>query len=268
MNIFNKTLVNIKSQGLKKTFKKIILRLNDIILLKKYYRNKNTKKILKLKTIEERFNNIYQINYWSDNESISGSGSNLESTKNIRFHLPLLIKNYKIQSILDAPCGDLNWMFHILKDLKMDYFGADIVDELIIDNKKKYENQYIKFAKKNIINDKLPKYDLMICRDCLFHLSYKDILLFFNNFLSSEIKFLLIDSHLNDNYVFKNKDIITGDFRLLDFFSEPFNFKKNFVYSFDDRNNLEIKNFKQMYLFSKSQIQSNLNNFSKKNIST
>ena len=83
----------------------------------------------------------------------------------------------------------------------------------------------------------------------------------FNLNSSSEIKFLLIDSHLNDNYVFKNKDIITGDFRLLDFFSEPFNFKKNFVYSFDDRNNLEIKNFKQMYLFSKSQIQNNLNNF-------
>ena len=98
----------------------------------------------------------------------------------------------------------------------------------------------------------------MICRDCIFHFSYNDTYLFFKNFVSSNIKYLLITSHLNEEYTFKNKDIVTGDFRLLDIFSEPFNFEKKYIYTFDDRDSIEIKNFKQGYLFSKEQIESSL----------
>ena len=72
--------------------------------------------------------------------------------------------------------------------------------------------------------------------------------------MSSEIKYILVTSHLNKEYNFKNKDIISGDFRLLDIFSEPFNIKKEFIYEFDDRDIFEIKNFKQMYLFSTEKI--------------
>jgi hypothetical protein len=53
--------------------------------------------------------------------------------------------------------------------------GADIVKDLIDINKKKYENEKIKFMKLDIKYDKLPDSDLMICRDCLFHFSNKDI---------------------------------------------------------------------------------------------
>ena len=85
---------------------------------------------------------------------------------------------------------------------------------------------------------------------------------FFDNFLSSEINYILLNSHSNNNNIFENKDIITGDFRLLDIFSEPLNFKREFIYKFDDRDIDEIKNFKMMYLFKKEQISKNL----KKNI--
>jgi len=97
----------------------------------------------------------------------------------------------------------------------------------------------------------------MICRDCLFHFSYQDIFQFFKNFLSSKIDYLLLTSHLNDKPKFKNEDIVTGDFRFIDFFSKPFNFDKNYLFTFDDRET-ENQNFKQMYLFSKSQIKDNL----------
>ncbi|MDA9168886.1 hypothetical protein N9O05_02895, partial [Pelagibacteraceae bacterium] len=70
----------------------------------------------------------------------------------------------------------------------------------------------------------------------------------------------LLTSHLNTEHKFENKDIVTGDFRKIDLFSKPFNFEKNYIYSFDDKDKLEIQHFKQMYLFSKLQIKNILLN--------
>jgi len=254
MNLIKKIFINFKSKGLKKTVIKVISQVIDIVLLKRYIKNKLSQEILSQKTLEERFDKIYTSNYWSDSQSRSGSGSNLESTKNIRYHLPLIIKKFNIKSIFDAPCGDLNWMSHILKDINIDYHGSDIVEKIIVSNNKKFKKNKITFSKKNIIIDELPNCDLMICRDCLLHFSYNDIFLFLNNFISSNIKYLLTTSNLNEEHIFTNTNIVTGDFRLLDLFSEPFNLEKKHIYSFDDRDYLEIKNFKQMYLFSREQL--------------
>ena len=98
----------------------------------------------------------------------------------------------------------------------------------------------------------------MICRDCLFHFSYEDIFKFFENFINSNIKFLLTTSHFNDynnnKSFFKNKNILTGDFRKIDLFSEPFSFKKNYLLSIEDRDSLDVTNHKFLYLFSREQI--------------
>ena len=255
-----KILVSLKNLGIKKTIYKIYFEFIKIITLKNFKQKKNTIKILKLKSIDERFAKIYSTNYWSDNESKSGSGSSFKSTENIRLHLPIIIKKFNIKNIFDAPCGDFNWMRYVLRNLEINYLGADIVEDIISFNKKEYENNKIKFNKLDIRIDKLPKADLMILRDCLFHFSYEDIKLFFKNFLSSEIKYILITSHLNSEYKFENRDITTGDYRLIDIFTEPFSFEKNYIYTFDDRDQLEIKNFKQMYLFSRLKIEKNLTN--------
>tara|TARA_B100000927_G_scaffold288103_1_gene282136 strand:+ start:3121 stop:3909 length:789 start_codon:yes stop_codon:yes gene_type:complete len=256
--MLRKVFFSIKEIGFKKTIIKSI----------NYFSKKNSKrrdlkkKIFETKSIKKRFNEIYQSNFWLG-ESRSGTGSELNVTKNIRAELPIIFKKFNIKKIFDAPCGDFNWMREFLKNYEIDYLGADIVKDIININKKKYENNKTKFKELDIIIDKLPKSDLMICRDCLFHFSNSDIFSFFNNFLSSEIKYLLITSHLNQEHKFENRDILTGDFRLIDFFSPPFNFKKNYLYSFDDREN-EQSNYKQMYLFSKSQIESNLTKCDKK----
>lgn len=250
--MLKKILISIKTIGFKRTIIKLIFK----IKLKKI-----EKKIFKTKSVEEKFDLIYSTNYWFDKESRSGTGSSLMSTKNIRFHLPKIFKKFDIKKLFDAPCGDFNWMLHVLKSTKIDYLGSDIVKDLIVSNKK-YENDRIKFSKLDIRFDKLPDSDLMICRDCLFHFSYKDIFLFLNNFLSSDIKYILLTSNLNSDHKFENKDIVTGDFREIDLFSKPFNFEKNYIYSFDDRG-LEIEHFKQMYLFSKLQIKNVLLNTTK-----
>jgi FMN-dependent NADH-azoreductase len=53
------------------------------------------------------------------------------------------------------------------------YVGADIVDELIQSNKRKYPKHYFRVL--DITQDELPKVDLMMVRDCLVHLSDADV---------------------------------------------------------------------------------------------
>ena len=81
--------------------------------------------ILGLKDPEERFTKIYQENHWNDSESRSGEGSTQENTQNIRSELPKVLKKYKIKSMLDAPCGDFNWM-NVIKNTSIKYIGGDI----------------------------------------------------------------------------------------------------------------------------------------------
>ena len=72
------------------------------------------------------------------------------------------------------------------------------------------------------------------------------------NWMSQVLKNIEID--------YLGSDIVTGDFHKIDLFSKPFNFEKNYIYNFDDKDKLEIQHFKQMHLFSKLQIKNILLN--------
>ena len=68
-------------------------------------------------------------------------------------------------------------------------------------------------------------------RDCLFHLSNEDINHFFVNLSRLEYKYLLTSTHLVHEG-FCNTNIASGeykDFRMIDLFSDPFNFSKENV---------------------------------------
>ena len=60
--------------------------------------------------VKETFTEIYTENLWASAESKSGTGSELRNTEVLRQELSVLLKKYKIQSMLDIPCGDFNWM--------------------------------------------------------------------------------------------------------------------------------------------------------------
>jgi len=62
---------------------------------------------------------------WSggNKETRCGWGSTLEATKPIRAALPGLLEKYKIKSILDIGCGDLNWIHDLINDIH--YTGID-----------------------------------------------------------------------------------------------------------------------------------------------
>jgi SAM-dependent methyltransferase len=179
------------------------------------------RRLLRKSTPAEIFANIYEKNVWHDSESVSGAGSTLRYTENLRKHLPEVFSSLSIKSVYDAPCGDFNWMREVVSGNDILYFGGDIVPALIEENAQHNQDGRIKFRVADITVDKFPKVDLWICRDCLFHLSNKDIYLALKNYVSSEVPYVLTTTHINDTG-FKNVDIPTGDFRLIDLFSAPF----------------------------------------------
>lgn len=177
------------------------------------------------------FSQYYQRNHWKDPESRSGPGSTLEYTKNLRARLPELFDKFNINTVLDAPCGDFNWMKHVVENYDITYLGCDIVPEIVRDNQK-YVTDKIQFSELDITCDKLPDADLMICRDCLFHFSEEYIWKFLNNLAQSNIKYLLTSSHINNT---QNKNIKVGDFFTLNLFAFPYNFDRSGVlFSIDD----------------------------------
>ena len=191
-----------------------------------FYLYKKNTKFLSLKNNKDRFTEIYKSNYWDNDESVSGPGSTIKNTEKLRSELPSLLKKFNISTILDAPCGDFNWMKLFLRNNKLiKYTGGDIVVEIIKKNNQLYKNNAVTFVKLDITNDILPECDLMICRDCLIHFSYNDINKFLINFNKSKIKYLLTTNfHFNKKNYQENKDILTGDYRLINLQTKPFNF--------------------------------------------
>lgn len=126
-----------------------------------------------IKGARRSFSHIYASNFWKSRESRSGPGSSLESTAVIRKALPKIIGEYSIESMLDAPCGDYNWMKTI--DKKCDYIGGDIAPDMVAVNNEKYSSEKVRFMHIDIITSELLEVDLIFCRDCLQHLSYENI---------------------------------------------------------------------------------------------
>ena len=119
-------------------------------------------------------------------------------------------------------------MKEIIGNLNATYIGADIVSSVIADNVENYSSEKVSFAHLNLTCDKLPKADLLFSRDFLFHLSYEDIARYFQNVLSSDIKYLMTTTHINDGAI-ENKDIKTGGWRWFDLFSSPFHFSDKMI---------------------------------------
>lgn len=192
--------------------------LQNKYLLKYLFHNKSNKR---------KFTYYYHSNTFKSNESKSGEGSTLEQTKNIRESIPVVIKDFGISVFIDAPCGDFNWMQYVDMDLLEKYYGIDIVEDIIENNKVKYANEKIEFLNMDIANDPLPKGDLILCRDCLVHLTFRDGIKAIRNFKNSKINYLLtttfVDRELNNDL--KGNDV----WRTLNMQLPPFNFPKPLV---------------------------------------
>jgi len=174
---------------------------------------------MSLRTNTSIFEDIYRTNAWLDPQSRSGTGSSHDATTAVRAALSPLLTDFGIRSILDAPCGDFNWMREV--DLRgIPYTGIDVVPAIIAANSR-YAAPDRTFKTLDLINDTLPAADLILCRDTLVHFPYRDIFLALKNFKASGACFLLTTTYPGHS----NRDVpIMSYWRPLDLQAAPFCF--------------------------------------------
>jgi hypothetical protein len=157
----------------------------------------------KIMTIAAFYNNAN----WppTKRSSSSGGGSNLgsETTTSLRLINEAIVQ-YNISSMIDMPCGDLNWIFDSWEtdSLKV-YLGLDIAKDVIALNQIRFAHHSNKlFRHWDGASCSLPKYhapdgaaatsfELVHSRDVVQHLPQEMGLKFFCNIFQSGAKILI-----------------------------------------------------------------------------
>jgi len=167
--------------------------------------------------MENIFNKIYTENLWGNSESKSGPGSSFLETQLIGPQLKRIIKQYDIKTMLDVPCGDFNWMSHLVNHLGCKYTGGDIVSEIISENSIRYPN--VQFQKIDLTSLSSSA-DLIFCRDCLVHFPFAFIHKTIESLKKTQSKYFMT-THFPANPF--NADIPIGHWRPLNLCQSPFN---------------------------------------------
>jgi hypothetical protein len=170
----------------------------------------------------QAFERAFRTGVWtSTGESLSGAGSSLAYTENLRLALPGLLRDLSVRTLLDVPCGDWNWMSHV--DLPVErYIGGDLVPAIVEENEARFASARNEFLVIDLCADPLPAADLLLCRDALVHFSYGDIWRAIANILDADITYFATTTfHLTR----KNVDLVTGiQWRHLNLEAAPFQF--------------------------------------------
>jgi SAM-dependent methyltransferase len=176
---------------------------------------------------EAAFDSIYKSAMWGANAQgagNSGFGSTLRTTLLYRTFLGQLLKDLKIQSVVDAGCGD--WEFSQAIDWTgIDYKGYDIVPAVIEHDKASYAKPNIQFFNADIIETDLPPADLLISKHVLQHLPNADVQKFLTRQLHKYKYVLLTDGVSVGSMSSTNPDIKPGQYRPLDLTRPPFNLR-------------------------------------------
>ncbi len=166
------------------------------------------------------FSAIHATRTWGDCESSSGPGSTRERAASFLPDLIDLVQSLHISTLLDAPCGDFNWA-EPLSDSVERYIGIDVVPALIEANRRRWSSGRRRFLCRDIVRQRLPPADLVLCRDALVHLSHSDIFTAIGNLRRTGAGYLIATTFLGDR---SNPDIDTGDWRPLNMERPPFSF--------------------------------------------
>jgi SAM-dependent methyltransferase len=113
-------------------------------------------------------------------ETVCGAGSTLKLTATIRAELPQLLRQLGITRLLDAPCGDFNWMRHVdltgIKYAGMDSSRENLALAIGAVRVPQFVPSFEVFFRGDILRDDMPPADAILCRDFFQHLPGGDVL--------------------------------------------------------------------------------------------
>lgn len=169
--------------------------------------------------LRARFERIHTTNLWGAAASVSGLGSEPAATAALAAGLPQLLRQLKVASLLDAPCGDAMWINRI--GLAVDYIGVDIVPAIVeaLQRRAAAGELQGRYRVADITCDTLPGADAVLCRDCLVHLSFAHIQRVIHNLRRSAATWLITTTF---SELQANHDCEDGDWRALNFCRPPF----------------------------------------------
>ena len=153
--------------------------------------------------LPRKFAKVFKKNLFGGNESRSGRGSDSDQTEVLRSELPKLLKDLGITSLLDLPCGDLNWISKTgLGDIY--YKGVDVVPDLIAKLSKEYSGTGKSFEVADITKQ-VPSgsFQGILCRDLFVHLTTSEIDSALKNLQMTGATYLLT-THFSDSRPYKN----------------------------------------------------------------
>ena len=167
------------------------------------------------------FTRVYRRNVWGNAESVSGAGSTARRGEAFRADLIDLLRRLDTRVLLDAPCGDFNWIGEVA-DAVPRYVGVDVVPELIERVRAAHGSERRTFIRADLARDPLPRADVILCRDGLVHFSFAEIRAALRNFKRSGAEYLLATTFVDTA---RNVDIRTGGgWRDLNLREPPFSF--------------------------------------------
>ena len=176
----------------------------------------------KLDLRKRSFERAYRDAAWtSTGESLSGDGSSLVATEQLRQALPDALVELGVDTLLDVPCGDWNWMSRVDLPVKR-YIGGDLLQSVVEANQRRYADERHAFCVIDLCGDPLPQADLLLCRDAWIHFSYVDIRRALANICRAEITYVATTTFPETK---RNEDLVTGiRWRHLNLEAAPFDF--------------------------------------------
>ena len=170
--------------------------------------------------LRARFERINRRNQWGSAESVSGLGSTMANTANIRAALPGLFEELGVRRVVDVACGDFNWMREVVAETGVSYAGYDIVGAQVEANRARHGREGVAFAQADITSG-MPDAsgDLVLFRDCMLHLSFADGRAALGNLARADARWVLLSSFTD---VETNRDIPSGRHRAIDVTRAPY----------------------------------------------
>ncbi len=163
-------------------------------------------------------------------ETKCGAGSTVAFTEQLRPQLEKLFRFLEIRTLVDAPCGDFNWMSRVnISGIK--YIGIDMDGDNLLSARTRPSEPWTftpwpkMILQLDLVSNVIPKADLILCRDFFQHLPNEMILQVLHNFRKSGCEWLLATNH-DGGY---NEDIPTpGGFHRVDLIGVPFSLGQPF----------------------------------------
>ena len=133
--------------------------------------------------------------------------NSISDTANLRQRIIELFKKHSITSMFDAGSNDCIWMSELLRNIEIKYQGGDISADMVAYVNTAFPERLVQVH--DATTDVFPNVDLLFVRDVAIHLNNADKQKVWNNWLDSNIPWILITHNLetrsNQDFEYTNE---------------------------------------------------------------